>query len=85
MKTEYTAMANTTDITFMLSLLMMNNSAAHARNEPKRPAWIAELSEMAMLELWDGAKGFKHYLRAADKYGKAGIRSHGFFRSIPFL
>jgi STAM-binding protein len=57
----------------------MNHSTAHAgngrivaRNGPRRPASIAELAEMAMLDLWDDTKDFKHYLRMAEKYRKEG-------------
>ena len=57
----------------------MSNSTAHAGNGrhtarivPQRPASIAELAEMAMLDLWDDTKDFKHYLRMAEKYRKEG-------------
>jgi len=57
----------------------MNHSAAQAvyerdvaRNGSKRPASIAELAEMALLNLWDDSKGFKHYLRMAEKCRKEG-------------
>jgi len=44
-----------------------------AKNGPaKRPSSIAELAEMAMLNLWDDSKDFKHYLRMAEKYRKEG-------------
>jgi STAM-binding protein len=58
----------------------MSHSAVHtgsgrhvAKNGPtKRPASIAELAEMAMQNLWDESKDFKHYLRMAEKYRREG-------------
>ena len=43
-----------------------------AKNGHRRPASIAELAEMAMLDLWDDTRDFWHYLRMAEKYWKEG-------------
>ncbi|PPQ96322.1 hypothetical protein CVT26_005685 [Gymnopilus dilepis] len=37
-----------------------------------RPASISELAKEAMGDLWDENKGFKHYLRVAEKYRREG-------------
>ena len=43
-----------------------------ARNGPKPPASIAELSEIVILNLWDDSQDVKHYLTMAEKYRKEG-------------
>ena len=42
----------------------------------RRPATIAELAEAARIDLWDPAKGLKHWLRTAERARKAGRSFH---------
>ncbi|KAH8101729.1 hypothetical protein BXZ70DRAFT_931678 [Cristinia sonorae] len=42
----------------------------------RRPATIAELAEAARIDLWDPAKGLKHWLRTAERARKAGKSFH---------